>query len=65
MIESRVTDLHPQYVQHQDQWQRVADCLGGLDAVRTNVGGYLPIKAPCGSPALMAGPRPNAEAGRT
>jgi len=33
-LRSSVTDCHPQYMQHADQWQRVSDCLGGLEAVR-------------------------------
>src|SRR4051794_19444266 len=40
---SRVTDCHPQHTQHADQWQRVADCLGGLDAIKAGADRYLPM----------------------
>lgn len=40
-----VTVTHPAYDEHQDQWKRVDDCLGGLDSIRRATTSYLPMLA--------------------
>lgn len=37
-----VTNLHPSYEEFSDQWQRIADCLKGRDAVIAGGERYLP-----------------------
>jgi hypothetical protein len=41
-IQSRVTDQHPQYVQHSPIWEKIETVLAGSDAVKAAANRYLP-----------------------
>lgn len=38
-----IHDLHPKYVEFQNQWQQIKDCLAGEEAIKANFYSYLPF----------------------
>ena len=42
MAQDKVINCHPDYERYLPQWQKISDCLAGVDQVRAQAQRHLP-----------------------